>query len=309
MGCLFAGYLTRSGHEVTLLDRSSRRAAEISKSGLGIETQGETFHVPCSATSDPTCLGDTELAIVCVKAYDTVEVAYTLGGHLGKSASVLTLQNGLGNVEALTDHIDPDRVFGGSTAEGATVLGVGSVRHAGRGPTVVAPVVSERLDAAERLASVLTDAGFDAIAKPDLDRVLWGKLLINAVINPMTALLGVQNGQLVEIPSARDLLENVTREVTRIAVAENAIADGADTVAMVENVCRATALNRSSMLQDITARRRTEVDAIFGKILACAEMHGIEMPVTRTLYGAVKVLESCGDPTWRDGLQGEQQES
>jgi len=301
MGCLFAGYLARGRHEVTLLDRNVRRAAEISECGLGIEIQGEAVQVPCSATADPACLGDTELAIVCVKAYDTVELAYTLGGHLGKSALVLTLQNGLGNVEALTDHIDSDRVFGGSTAEGATVLGVGSVRHAGRGPTVVAPVVSERLDAAERLASVLTDAGFNATTRPDLDRVLWGKLLINAVINPLTALLGVQNGQLVEIPSAHDLLENVTREVSRIAVAENVIEKGADSVAMVEKVCRATARNRSSMLQDVTAKRRTEVDAILGKILARAETHHIEMPVTKTLYGAIKVLESCGAPTWRDG--------
>jgi len=299
MGCLFAGYLARSGHEVTLLDRNGRRAAEISERGLRIEMRGDTVHVPCSATADPACLGHTELVLVCVKAYDTDEVARTLGSHLGKSASVLTLQNGLGNVEALTDHVDADRVFGGSTAEGATVLGAGSIRHAGRGPTVVAPVVPQRLDAAERLALVLTDAGFDATARPDLDRVLWGKLLINAVINPLTALLGVQNGQLVEILSAHELLKDVTCEVTRIAVAEGAIEEGADMVGMVEKVCRATALNRSSMLQDVTARRRTEVDAILGKILARAGTHHIEMPVTKTLYGAVKTLESCGNPTWR----------
>ena len=298
-GCLFAGYLARVGHEVTLLDKNGRRAAEISERGLRIETHGDNVQVSCSATADPACLGDTELAIVCVKAYDTVDVAYTLGGYLGESALVLTLQNGFGNVEALTDHIDADRVFGGSTAEGATVLGVGSVRHAGRGPTVVAPVVPERLDAAEGLASVLTDAGFEATASPDLGRVLWSKLLINVVINPLTALLGVQNGQLVEIPSAHDLLKDVTREVTRIAIAENVIEKDVDTVSMVEKVCRATALNSSSMLQDVTARRRTEVDAILGKILARAETHDIDMPVTKTLYGAVKTLESCGNPTWR----------
>jgi len=300
MGCLFAGYLAGDGHEVTLLDRNKRRAAEIAERGLCIETQGDTVQVPCAATVDPGCLGMAELALVCVKAYDTVEVARTLGAYLVKNGLVLTLQNGLGNVEALVDHLNAERVFGGSTAEGATLLGAGSVRHAGRGPTVVAPVVPERLGVAERLASVLARAGFDATARPDLTHVLWGKLLINAVINPLTALLGVQNGQLVEIDPAHDLLKDVTCEVTRIAIAERAIEESADMVGMVEKVCCATALNRSSMLQDVTARRRTEVDAILGEILARAETHQIDVPVTTTLYGAVKTLESSGDPTWRD---------
>jgi len=300
MGCLFAGYLARDGHEVTLLDRNERRAAEIAERGLCIETQDDTVQVSCAATTDPVCLGRAELAVVCVKAYDTVEVARTVGGYLGENGLVLTQQNGLGNVEALADHVDAERVFGGSTAEGATLLGAGSVRHAGRGPTVVAPVVPEKLDVAERLASALAHAGFDATARPDLTRVLWSKLLINAVINPLTALLGVRNGRLVEIAAARELLENVTYEVTRIAVAERALEESADTVGMVEKVCRATARNRSSMLQDVTAHRRTEIDAILGEILARAETRQIEAPVTTTLYGAVKVLESSGEPTWRD---------
>ncbi len=300
MGCLFAGYLARSAHQVTLLDRHQSRAAEIAEHGLSIETQTGIVRVACTATANPGCLGETELVLVCVKAYDTAEVARTIAGHLTKDGLVLTLQNGLGNIEALREHVDPQLLFGGSTAEGATLLGRGSVRHAGRGPTVVAPVAAERIDVAERLASTLADAGFDATARPDLARVLWSKLLVNAVINPLTAVLGVQNGHLVEIGHARKLMKEVTREVTRVAVAEGAIDKGADTVAMVEKVCRATAPNRSSMLQDVTVKRRTEIDAILGEVLARADRHQIELPVTATLYGLVKVLESCGVPTWRD---------
>jgi len=246
-------------------------------------------------------LGEADLVLVCVKAYDTAEVARTLGRYLSERGTVLTLQNGLGNVEALSEHVDIARVFGGSTAEGATLLGAGSVRHAGRGPTVVVPLVPANVEVAGRLAAVLAEAGFDATATSDLTRVLWSKLLVNAVINPLTALLGVQNGQLVEIPPAHQLLKDVTREVTQVAVAEGALEGGTDTVATVEKVCRATARNRSSMLQDVTARRRTEIDAILGEILRRARTRHLDLPVCATLYAAVKVLEAGGAPTWRDG--------
>jgi len=301
MGCLFAGYLARSGHEVTLFDRRESRAADIVRDGLHIETRDDVQQVTCAATTDPASLGQAELVLVCVKAYDTAEVARTLGGYLSEQGTVLTLQNGLGNVEALSEHVDAGRVFGGSTAEGATLLGTGSVRHAGRGPTVIAPSVPENVEVAGKLAAVLAEAGFDATAERDLTHVLWSKLLVNAAINPLTALLGVQNGQLVEIPPARRLVKDVTREVTQVAVAEGAIEGSADTVAIVEKVCRATARNRSSMLQDVTSKRRTEIDAILGELLARARSRQIDVPVCTTLYGAVKALESCGAPTWRDG--------
>jgi len=300
MGCLFAGYLARTGHEVTLLDRNPARATEIDGHGLSVETQDGTVQVQCAATVDPGCLGGAELVLVCVKAYDTAAVAGTVGEHVAEDCPVMTLQNGLGNVEAVAEHIDPERVFGGSTSEGATLLAPGNIRHAGRGPTVVAPLVPERTDVADRLAAMLLESGFDASAAKDLTRVLWSKLLINAVINPLTALLGVHNGQLVEIPPAHQLLKDVTHEVTRVAEAECALAEGVDTVGMVEKVCRATARNRSSMLQDVTARRRTEIDAILGEILGRARDHDLELPVCSTLYGAIKVLESCGDPIWRE---------
>ena len=183
-------------------------------------------------------------------------------------------------------------MFGGTTAEGATLLGVGHVRHAGFGPTVVSPASDERLDEAVRLAEFMSENGFDATSEAGLRKVLWKKLFVNAAINPITALLGVLNGQVVEIPAARELLADVVREVAAVATADGVLGEETDMVERVEKVARATAANSSSMLQDVTNRQRTEIDAILGSIMDRAEKHGIPVPVCTTLYRAVKALET-----------------
>jgi 2-dehydropantoate 2-reductase len=293
MGCLFAGRLVEHGRDVTLLDHFEDRAAELAANGLRIETlDGDEKRISCDVTVDPVCLEEAELAFVCVKAYDTAAVAGTLGKRLADNASVLTLQNGLGNVEALTGHVSADRVFGGTTAEGATLLGVGHVRHAGFGPTVVSPAADERMDESVRLAEFLSQNGFDATSEAGLLDVLWKKLVVNAAINPITALLGVLNGQVVEIPAARELLADVVREVAAVATADGVLGEDTDMVERVEKVARATAANSSSMLQDVTNRQRTEIDAILGAVMERAKKHGIPVPVCTTLFRAVKALDT-----------------
>jgi 2-dehydropantoate 2-reductase len=173
----------------------------------------------------------------------------------------------------------------GVTTAGATLLGPGQVRLVGE--ALVTLSVHPRLPP---LADALRAAGFIIETVPDPTALLWGKLVINAAINPLTALLGVLNGELLERPSARLLVQSIAREAAAVAEASGILLPYPDPVAAVEAVARRTATNRSSMLQDIQRRAPTEIDAICGAIVQVGEQVGVPTPVNQTLFYLIKAL-------------------
>jgi 2-dehydropantoate 2-reductase len=140
------------------------------------------------------------------------------------------------------------------------------------------------------LASLLRSGGFVVETSHDPSGLLWGKLVINAAINPITALLGIPNGEILERPTARALLAALAREAAAVAVAEGVRLPYPDPVQTVETIARRTTANRSSMLQDVTRGAPTEIDAICGAIVAAGERTGVPTPVNRTLWQLVKAI-------------------
>jgi 2-dehydropantoate 2-reductase len=204
----------------------------------------------------------------------------------------LTLQNGLGNREQLAQVLGGERVALGVTTAGATLLGPGRVRPVGE-PLVTLSAHSRLPELAELLAS----SGFKIETAPDASALLWGKLVINAAINPLTALLGVSNGELLERPPARQLLQSVAREVAAVAAAQGVLLPYPDPVAAAEAVAHRTAANCSSMLQDVQRCAPTEIDAICGAIVRAGEQIGVPTPVNRTLLYLVQALaQGCENP-------------
>jgi 2-dehydropantoate 2-reductase len=237
------------------------------------------------ATSDPAECAGARLAFVLVKSWQTARAARQLAACLAAEGVALTLQNGLGNFEALADTLGPERVALGVTTMGATLLGPGWVRPGGAGPI--------SLGAHERLAplvALLRQAGFAVETVADPERLLWAKLVINAAINPLTALLRVPNGELLARPQARTLLAATAREAAVVAAALGQDLPYADPVAAAEDVARRTASNRSSMLQDVLRGAPTEIDAICGAIVGAGEARGVAVPVNRTLWLLVRAL-------------------
>jgi 2-dehydropantoate 2-reductase len=157
---------------------------------------------------------------------------------------------------------------------------------------VGAPHGGENPLAAE-VAALLASAGLEAQARADLPSLLWEKLLVNAAINPLTALTGLPNGGLAEDKLLRDLMLAAVAEGAAVAAAEG-VALPEDPVRRAVEVCRRTAQNRSSMLQDLDRGRRTEVDAINGFIVRKAKVYGIPAPVNGALYALVKGRERRG---------------
>jgi 2-dehydropantoate 2-reductase len=298
MGCLFAGLLAAAGAPVRLLDRRPERARLLSGQGIVIERGGrrQTYPVPVSA--DPGAIGPAGLVIVCVKAYDTAAAAEFARPLVGQATEVLSLQNGLGNVEALTAAFGPDRVLGGTTAQGAFVLAPGVVRHAGVGETVIGEPRGGR-DRAERVAAWLTRAGVPATVTDDLEALVWSKLVINVAINPLTALLGLPNGALPELAPARELMRAVVDEVEAVCARRGTRLLHPDPLEKALAVARATGDNVSSMLADVRNQRRTEIDQLRGAGAREAAALGLAATANLTLARLVRAREESYLPNER----------
>jgi 2-dehydropantoate 2-reductase len=296
LGCLYGGLLALAGHDVRLLGRRQEQVDVLNRDGLVVERDGEVRRARVTASTDPAALGPVDLAIVLVKATDTVEAARSLPALLGPDAPALSLQNGLGNIEALTEALGAERVLGGVSAQGATTLGVGHIRHAGFGPTSLAEAIgadaaggpSER---AERIADLIHRADLPARAYADARPLIWGKLIANAAINPLGALLRCQNGDTYDRPSARRLFSELAQEAGAVALALKVELPFSDPVEHARGVAQATRANRNSMLQDVEHGRRTEIDAINGAVARLGFQHGVQTPANRRIALLIHALE------------------
>ncbi|MBW1998028.1 MAG: 2-dehydropantoate 2-reductase [Deltaproteobacteria bacterium] len=288
MGCLFAAGLKKSGHDVILLDYKPERAAQINAQGIIVGgVSGEyTVDVPVMTGKVPE---DPDFALICVKSYSTRKAARDAGAWLSPKTVVVTLQNGIGNLEALAEVFGAGRVMGGVTSEGATLLGPGKIRHAGRGETVVGP--GKDGGPAQRLVSAFRKAGFQARTVDNVDELLWGKLIVNVGINALTAVTRLKNGRLIEHEGSLQIMESAVREAMAVAEAKNIRLPYPDPIARVKEVCKATADNIASMLQDVLRGRMTEIDAINGAIVRHGKELDIPTPVNATLQCLVQTIQ------------------
>lgn len=295
MGCLFGGLLMEGGLSVNLLARRKEDAEEINRQGVRLEGLGGERILPVPASAEPETVAGAELILMAVKAYDTAEAIRGLADFLGPEAAVLTLQNGLGNVETIAAAVGLERTLGGVTAHGATRLGVGHVRHAGQGETTIGEARGGLSPRAVRLAKALTQAGLETRATADVRTAIWGKLLVNVGINALGAITGWPNGRLAEEEDTRAIMAAAVAEAVQVARARGLSFEPEATIAKVEGVCQATAQNLNSMLQDLRRGRRTEIEAINGAIAAEGERLKVPTPVNWTLTRLVRALEGRND--------------
>jgi 2-dehydropantoate 2-reductase len=292
MGSLFACFLHRAGHEVWLLDKGNDRVQAIKHDGLTLEDAAGTHRLSLSTvTGRAGDIGAADLVILFVKSYDTAAAMSSAGAVFDDATMVLTLQNGLNNLETIAAVTGRDCLLGGTTAHGATLLGHGRVRHAGCGDTVIGAFGSAGSGDVNMVAGLFNGAGITTAVTGDLTATLWKKLIINAAINPLTALTGLCNGEIIEHPGLADVQGRMVMEACTVAGARGIIINTGNAAAMVSDVCRCTASNKSSMLQDVLNRRRTEIDSINGAIVAAGEEGNVPAPYHTVVTRLVKALE------------------
>jgi 2-dehydropantoate 2-reductase len=248
-----------------------------------VDPDGRLTSYPVRVVDGSTGCEPHAFALVLVKSWQTTRAAAQLKACLTDEGVALTLQNGLGNREALAAALGKERVALGVTTTGATLLSSGRVRAGGEG--IVSLGEHERLGP---LAGLLQEAGFNIEMVSDLDSLLWSKLAINAAINPLTALLGAPNGDLLARPAAHELLSGLAGEVQAVAKAKGIQLTFEDAAAAAEKVARGTAENHSSMYQDIQRGAPTEIDAICGAIVAAGEAHDVPTPTNYAVWKLVQ---------------------
>jgi len=288
MACLFAARLSPLV-EVTMLGSWKEGIQALRERGVRImESDGSEHQFPVKVTDDPTeCFGTLD-TLVLVKSWQTARAADQLGRCLEGNGIALTLQNGMGNLEALREVLGEERAALGVTTTGATLVEPGLVRVGGMGPTHIVPC--GRL---ERMVHWLRQVGFSIVESDDLDGLVWGKLVINAGINPLSALLRIPNGELLERKDAVWLMVAAAREVAAVSNAKGVKLPFDEPELEIANVAFRTARNRSSMYQDILRGAPTEIDAICGAVVDEGLKLGVPTPINETFWHLIRAVVSC----------------
>ena len=291
VGSVFAARLA-ARHSVAVIARRGRLAQILR---LGIEVEGATeAAIRPPAVDSPAELADfcPDYLLVTVKAHATAAVARSLV-PLGAVPVRVSLQNGIGNEEALAAGGYP--VIGAVSNNGATLLESGRVFHAGLGEVILSRFRDVGDSAVTRLATCLSEAGFPVQRVPDIRKPLWDKTILNAALNPVTALLGLRTGELFRDPGNEHLVRLLVREAVAVARADGISTSEPEVWELIERVVARTAGNKSSMLQDLERGRPTEVDAMNGVIVARGAERGIQTPWNQLMLRLVRARERARD--------------
>lgn len=292
MGCFLASQLRQAGVETWLFEKNDSFVEGITHHGIILENSAGSRAVSGVAiTRDAALIGHADYVVFFVKAFDTQQAAISAAPCVGPDTVIVTLQNGIGNVEILTEYFPGQSVLAGTTAHGATLLGPGHVRHAGCGETVIGALCPQERTRAIELRDVFESAGISTRISDDVQMLLWGKLLVNIGINPLAAILNISNGRILEFEPVRHIMHAAVREGTAVAAAKAIYFTADEQVARVEIVCRATQANVCSMLQDMRAGRITEIDYMNGAVVREARALSVPVPVNSMLTDLVKARQ------------------
>ncbi len=291
IGTFLAAHLARAKNEVMLLDKRIERAQKIRKDGLRVE--GLTrVEVKVGASVDTGEIGQADLVILGVKSYNTEEAIKKARDLFKEDTYVLTLQNGLGNVQMLNDLVGEDKVIAGVTQQTATLLGSGVVRHTGKGETVIGRISKQPLGKARVILALLNQARIPARSSRDINSLIWSKLIIDLGINAPAAITRLRNGLLLQHSEIREIMRLAVSEAVRVAKRKRIKLNYDDPIQKVESACKATSENLSSMLQDVLDKRKTEIDFLNGAIVRQGKSLNIATPVNETLTNLIKTIEN-----------------
>ncbi|MFN2628803.1 MAG: ketopantoate reductase family protein [Gaiellaceae bacterium] len=291
VGSLFAANLAQLDDvEVWAYDLARDHVDAINRNGLHLSGAGE-LHARLRATSDPGELPPCDFGIVATKAMHT-EPAIAATAHLFAEGCVATVQNGIGNEEVLARHVA--RVIRGTTFPAGKILEPGHVQWDVRGETTLGPFEPQPAPQVEieRLASACTRGGMPTEAVADARGPQWRKVIFNASTNPIGALTGLTHGRLCEQPQLRLLVSRLVDEGKAVAAAQSIELD-ADPEELIDHAAKPEVAydHKASMLQDVEARRPTEIDYLNGGIVRFGHVHGVPTPLNETIWTLLKGVE------------------
>ena len=292
MGGIFGAWLSRAGHDVHLVDVSRPAIEAINAQGLTVEERDGTapvFRLP--ATDDPGTVGPVDLIVTFVKCYHTEAAVTAARPMIGPDTAILSLQNGWGNVDRIAAVAGRDRVLVGLTYHGGTLLGPGRVRHPGHGMTFLGELSGEVSPRLRAVDAALREAGFETTLSPRILDEVWKKLALNCCTLPTSALMRFFAHELVAHPAATDAMALILREVVDVARARGIALDYDERWEAITALLEKAVGGKASMLQDVEAGRRTEIEVINGAIVEAGRAAGVATPVNAMMVAMVTALQ------------------
>jgi 2-dehydropantoate 2-reductase len=294
MGCLYGGLLAATGQDVTMVDVSAEQIDAIRSRGLSLERAAGTVVVQLpigDAAAAAARPGSPDLVIVFTKTLHSRAALASAQPLLGPETWVLTLQNGLGNVELIEEHVPRARIIQGVTTFPSDLIGPGQVRSLGEGVTRIMSADGTLSPRLREVREALDAAGLHCETAPDVTVAIWEKVAFNAATNALTAVTGLNVGQLADSPGGREMARTIVREVASVAVRKGiAVREGA-VLATLDDAFAQHREHKPSMLQDMLRGRHTEIDSLNGAVVREADALGMRVPVTETLHQLVRIME------------------
>ncbi|PKL37341.1 MAG: hypothetical protein CVV44_17055 [Spirochaetae bacterium HGW-Spirochaetae-1] len=288
MGCLFAHHLQKGGFPVSLYENDTETVLSI-KQGLTV-TDGERNEIMYpNIDTTPSILSGCAYIFIFVKSHTTGEVMQNIRNYIEDETVIITLQNGIGNYEIIARVFPDSGILYGTTSMGAFKPQKNSVKPGGKGDTVLG---GNNAHALHEIISILKTCGIEAAQTDDPGLAVWTKAVINAGINPIGALLNIPNGEILSSRHSQWLQDTIVGECVAVAKRCGISLDEKEMLARTREVCRKTASNLCSMLQDITNKRKTEIDSINGRFIKYGKKHALDIPVNETVYNLIKARES-----------------
>jgi len=296
IGRLFGYYLIQAGHQITIIDRDPAVVSALNTRGIEFLNIGETnpdagTTVVVRAETEAERADRCDFVLLTVKSAATANAAKPVAHLVSAGTPLLSLQAGLGNIETLQKILPPGNVLAGFTYMSGATLSHGKIRHGSLGTTYIGEPdgsVSPRL---ERIHQVLQNAGIETRAVNDIQARLWSKVIIHSAINPVSAILRVSNGCLIEQEESRRLMRRLIDEGCAVARACNVDLVYPDFWQELMKICKHSARGISPMLQDILNERATEIDAQNGALCRYGYQHGVAVDTHELMVDLVKLLE------------------
>jgi 2-dehydropantoate 2-reductase len=301
MGSIFGAALARAGCSVVFHDTRAEVLAAIGDRGLDVSGVLGGSVVRHEVAEDARSAGIADMVLVQVEAGATAAAARVAAATLDGGGFALTLQNGIGNWEALADRLGQERVLAGSTYNSGASLGPGRVLHSNLGPTELGEIDGRVSDRAKRVAALFTAGGLPTSVSRGIVAVVWSKFVHNCAINPVSAITGLRAGEIARDAAAARLLDLVLDEVLAVAAAAGVTLPEEDPRGHIHDHCWER-YNRPSMLQHIEAGRATEIDALNGALVARGRALGVPVPVNEAIVLAIKGREAANAARRAGGL-------
>lgn len=284
VGCYYGAMLARAGHAVTLVGRPQHVEA-IRRDGLHLDSSHFEGHVPAAASTTPDAVAGADLVLFCVKSTDTDAAAAAILPHVTPETVVLSLQNGVDNLERLQAAL-PCEVTAAVVYVATEMAGPGRVKHHGRGELVVG--TSPR---SEAVAGVLRQAGVPVTLSDNVVGDLWAKLVVNCAYNALSAITRLPYGRMVAGEGIPAVMHDVVQECLAVAQASGVTVPG-DLARSVPEIARTMPAQYSSTAQDLMRGKPSEIDHLNGYVVRKGAQLGVATPVNRALHSIVKLLEA-----------------